>query len=138
MPFVINRLRLCEFVFYRNILFIQTIKTGIKPRNHKKFRPQALVSEMDHPFLTNTTRYRTRDRTPLSEFYFYIFSIYFHFLNLELSGGYFLMLSHTSYFTVINPLGLTLYTGTPVVFYCLKSLYWQHYNCKLINPRFPK
>ena len=30
-------------------------------------------------------------------------------------------------FTVIgNPLDLAIYTGTPVVFYCLSSLYWQH------------
>ena len=35
----------------------------------------------------------------------------------------------TSYFTVIgNTLGLTLYTGNSVVFYCLKSLYWPQIN----------
>ena len=31
------------------------------------------------------------------------------------------------FFTVIdNPLDLTIYTGTPVVFYYHKILYWQH------------
>lgn len=46
-PFVLNRLRLCGFVFYRNILF----KTGNKPWNHKKVRPKALVSYIAIPSL---------------------------------------------------------------------------------------
>ena len=45
----------------------------------------------------------------------------------KISPAKWLVLSHTSYFTVIGkPLDLTIYTGTPVVFYCLKFLYWQH------------
>ena len=27
---------------------------------------------------------------------------------------------------LVNLLGLPLYTGTHVVFYCLKTIYWQH------------